>query len=154
MQLSSQGREWVMIILLTICYFNCSQENNDQLDCRYFGELLAELNRKTNDLYSCLLQHVEKIGGRYWPYVCHLTFWYSRNPRSAQLGAQIQVDWVLTMSLFFPHNQRYFGTPLSLSLGAFKVHWNECNCSVAWEEWDLNITKNPSTAKKTPDACQ
>ncbi|KAK4810393.1 hypothetical protein QYF61_023704 [Mycteria americana] len=42
----------------------CSQENNDQLDCRYFGELLAELNRKTNDLYSCLLQHVEKIGGR------------------------------------------------------------------------------------------
>ncbi|KAM6381207.1 protein POF1B isoform 2-T2 [Pluvialis apricaria] len=43
---------------------NCSQENNDQLDCRYFGELLAELNRKTNDLYSCLLQHVEKIGGR------------------------------------------------------------------------------------------
>ncbi|NXN71556.1 POF1B protein, partial [Himantopus himantopus] len=45
---------------------NCSQENNDQLDCRYFGELLAELNRKTNDLYSCLLQHVEKIGGRYW----------------------------------------------------------------------------------------
>ncbi|KFU96867.1 Protein POF1B, partial [Pterocles gutturalis] len=43
---------------------NCSQENNDQLDCRYFGELIAELNRKTNDLYSCLLQHVEKIGGR------------------------------------------------------------------------------------------
>ncbi|XP_052529534.1 protein POF1B isoform X4 [Tympanuchus pallidicinctus] len=42
----------------------CEQENNDQLDCRYFGELLAELNRKTNDLYSCLLQHVEKIGGR------------------------------------------------------------------------------------------
>ncbi|NXW07737.1 POF1B protein, partial [Fregetta grallaria] len=37
-----------------------------RLDCRYFGELLAELNRKTNDLYSCLLQHVEKIGGRYW----------------------------------------------------------------------------------------
>ncbi|PKU45097.1 protein hypothetical protein [Limosa lapponica baueri] len=42
----------------------CEPENSDQLDCRYFGELLAELNRKTNDLYSCLLQHVEKIGGR------------------------------------------------------------------------------------------
>ncbi|XP_025917037.1 protein POF1B [Apteryx rowi] len=42
----------------------CEPENNDQLDCRYFGELLAELNRKTNDLHSCLLQHVEKIGGR------------------------------------------------------------------------------------------
>ncbi|NXO54004.1 POF1B protein, partial [Aramus guarauna] len=48
----------------TVRRVNCSQENNDQLDCRYFGELLAELNRKTNDLYSCLLQHVEKIGGR------------------------------------------------------------------------------------------
>ncbi|XP_071614059.1 protein POF1B [Heliangelus exortis] len=43
---------------------NCSQESSSQLDCRYFGELLAELSRKTKDLYSCLLQHVEKIGGR------------------------------------------------------------------------------------------
>ncbi|XP_051486378.1 protein POF1B isoform X3 [Apus apus] len=43
---------------------NCSQESSDQLDCRYFGELLAELHRKTSDLHSCLLQHVEKIGGR------------------------------------------------------------------------------------------
>ncbi|XP_009081001.1 PREDICTED: protein POF1B [Acanthisitta chloris] len=45
---------------------SCSQESPDQLDCRYFGELLAELHRKSNDLYTCLLQHVEKIGGRYW----------------------------------------------------------------------------------------
>ncbi|XP_029462446.1 protein POF1B [Rhinatrema bivittatum] len=36
----------------------------DKLDPKYFGELLAELSRKNNDLYSCLLQHVEKIGGR------------------------------------------------------------------------------------------
>uniref|UniRef100_A0A8C0GGK5 POF1B actin binding protein n=1 Tax=Chelonoidis abingdonii TaxID=106734 RepID=A0A8C0GGK5_CHEAB len=36
------------------------------LDSRYFGELLAEVNRKSNDLYSCLLQHVEKIGRRYY----------------------------------------------------------------------------------------
>ncbi|KFP88651.1 Protein POF1B, partial [Acanthisitta chloris] len=43
---------------------SCSQESPDQLDCRYFGELLAELHRKSNDLYTCLLQHVEKIGGR------------------------------------------------------------------------------------------
>ncbi|XP_070615856.1 protein POF1B [Erythrolamprus reginae] len=42
----------------------CIQETNDQLDCRYFGELLAELHRKSNDLYSCLLKHVEKLGGR------------------------------------------------------------------------------------------
>uniref|UniRef100_A0A8C3XIY3 POF1B actin binding protein n=1 Tax=Chelydra serpentina TaxID=8475 RepID=A0A8C3XIY3_CHESE len=44
---------------------HCLQEANDQLDSRYFGELLAEVNRKSNDLYSCLLQHVEKIGRRY-----------------------------------------------------------------------------------------
>ncbi|NXL91773.1 POF1B protein, partial [Alectura lathami] len=43
---------------------DCRGNTVRQLDCRYFGELLAELNRKTNDLYSCLLQHVEKIGGR------------------------------------------------------------------------------------------
>ncbi|KAM4662901.1 protein POF1B isoform 2-T2 [Discoglossus pictus] len=36
----------------------------EQLDARYFGELLAELSRKNNDLYSCLMQHVEKIGVR------------------------------------------------------------------------------------------
>ncbi|NXW48665.1 POF1B protein, partial [Nyctiprogne leucopyga] len=54
----------VIISLCILCQVNCPQDNNDQLDCRYFGELLAELNRKTNDLYSCLLQHVEKIGGR------------------------------------------------------------------------------------------
>uniref|UniRef100_A0A8C5W6L5 POF1B actin binding protein n=1 Tax=Leptobrachium leishanense TaxID=445787 RepID=A0A8C5W6L5_9ANUR len=36
----------------------------DQLDARYFGELLAELSRKNNDLYNCLVQHVEKIGVR------------------------------------------------------------------------------------------
>uniref|UniRef100_A0A8D0H3N9 POF1B actin binding protein n=1 Tax=Sphenodon punctatus TaxID=8508 RepID=A0A8D0H3N9_SPHPU len=29
----------------------------EPLDSRYFGELLAELNRKSNDLYTCLLQH-------------------------------------------------------------------------------------------------
>ncbi|NXA08707.1 POF1B protein, partial [Sapayoa aenigma] len=43
---------------------SCSQESPEQLDCRYFGELLAELHRKGSDLHSCLLQHVEKIGGR------------------------------------------------------------------------------------------
>ncbi|XP_056396403.1 protein POF1B isoform X2 [Hyla sarda] len=41
-----------------------SSSGPEQLDARYFGELLAELSRKNNDLYTCLLQHVEKIGGR------------------------------------------------------------------------------------------
>nr|XP_010300348.1 PREDICTED: protein POF1B [Balearica regulorum gibbericeps] len=59
-----QGNTVRRVTVQTCEPVNCSQENNDQLDCRYFGELLAELNRKTNDLHSCLLQHVEKIGGR------------------------------------------------------------------------------------------
>uniref|UniRef100_A0A6I8N890 POF1B actin binding protein n=1 Tax=Ornithorhynchus anatinus TaxID=9258 RepID=A0A6I8N890_ORNAN len=36
----------------------------EKLDPKYFGELLAELSRKNTDLYRCLLQHVQKIGGR------------------------------------------------------------------------------------------
>ncbi|NWS40772.1 POF1B protein, partial [Probosciger aterrimus] len=57
---------WTVAIQIPFAQWgvNCAQENHDQLDCRYFGELLAELHRKTNDLHSCLLQHVEKIGGR------------------------------------------------------------------------------------------
>ncbi|XP_018428403.1 PREDICTED: protein POF1B, partial [Nanorana parkeri] len=43
---------------------NSSMSGPDQLDARYFGELLAELSRKNNDLYGCLMQHVEKIGVR------------------------------------------------------------------------------------------
>lgn len=106
-----------MVSLLIICYANCFQENNDQLDCRYFGELLAELNRKTNDLYSCLLQHVEKIGGRYWPYVCYPTFWYSRNPRNAQLGAQLQVDSSLdSVPTLTSQSSLLWYSPLTLSV--------------------------------------
>ncbi|XP_069841761.1 protein POF1B isoform X3 [Dendropsophus ebraccatus] len=41
-----------------------SSSGPEQLDARFFGELLAELSRKNNDLYTCLLQHVEKIGAR------------------------------------------------------------------------------------------
>ncbi|NXF03284.1 POF1B protein, partial [Smithornis capensis] len=54
--------------VLTCCpllQVSCSPLSPEPLDCRYFGELLAELHRKGSDLHSCLLQHVEKIGGRY-----------------------------------------------------------------------------------------
>ncbi|NXP62214.1 POF1B protein, partial [Chloropsis cyanopogon] len=50
---------------------SCPQDSPEQLDCRFFGELLAELHRKSTDLYSCLLQHVEKIGTRYCHWICH-----------------------------------------------------------------------------------
>ncbi|NXI30554.1 POF1B protein, partial [Sterrhoptilus dennistouni] len=50
---------------------SCPQDSPEQLDCRFFGELLAELHRKSTDLYSCLLQHVEKIGTRYFHWICH-----------------------------------------------------------------------------------
>ncbi|NWS11727.1 POF1B protein, partial [Pachyramphus minor] len=64
-----KGGSSILTPLPVSCQVNCSQESPDQLDCRYFGELLAELHRKGNDLYSCLLQHVEKIGGRYWHWI-------------------------------------------------------------------------------------
>ncbi|NXO88995.1 POF1B protein, partial [Certhia brachydactyla] len=51
-------------VLPVSCQVSCPQDSPEQLDCRFFGELLAELHRKSTDLYSCLLQHVEKIGTR------------------------------------------------------------------------------------------
>ncbi|NXE86889.1 POF1B protein, partial [Menura novaehollandiae] len=60
----------VLILLPVSCQASCPQESPEQLDCRFFGELLAELHRKSSDLHSCLLQHVEKIGGRYCHWIC------------------------------------------------------------------------------------
>nr|XP_003471093.1 protein POF1B [Cavia porcellus] len=40
----------------------------EKLDPKYFGELLADLSRKNNDLYHCLLEHLQRIGGRYYVY--------------------------------------------------------------------------------------
>ncbi|NXV19502.1 POF1B protein, partial [Cepphus grylle] len=76
---------------------NCSQENNDQLDCRYFGELLAELNRKTNDLYSCLLQHVEKISGRYWHSTCSTEEIEDLIPKGLSETTKQQIRYLLQM---------------------------------------------------------
>nr|XP_006011245.1 PREDICTED: protein POF1B-like [Latimeria chalumnae] len=42
-----------------------------KLDPRYFGELLADLNRKTTDLHDYLLEHVEKIRGSCKPIPSH-----------------------------------------------------------------------------------
>ncbi|NWR52192.1 POF1B protein, partial [Regulus satrapa] len=68
--LSSQGRD-PSDVLPVSCQVSCPQESPEQLDCRFFGELLAELHRKSTDLYSCLLQHVEKIGTRYGHWLHH-----------------------------------------------------------------------------------
>ncbi|XP_004868932.1 protein POF1B isoform X3 [Heterocephalus glaber] len=35
----------------------------EKLDPKYFGELLADLCRKNTDLYNCLLEHLQRIGG-------------------------------------------------------------------------------------------
>lgn len=40
----------------------------EKLDPKYFGELLADLRRKNTDLYHCLLEHMQRIGGRYDKY--------------------------------------------------------------------------------------
>ncbi|NWR66158.1 POF1B protein, partial [Bucorvus abyssinicus] len=95
--LSSPGRHLVMISLRLSCQVNCSQETSDQLDCRYFGELLAELNRKTNDLHSCLLQHVEKIGGRYWLCVCPTEEIEDLIPKGLSEATKQQIRYLLQM---------------------------------------------------------
>ncbi|XP_060038874.1 protein POF1B isoform X2 [Erinaceus europaeus] len=38
-------------------------DSPEKLDPKYFGELLADLNRKNTDLYHCLLEHLQRIGG-------------------------------------------------------------------------------------------
>ncbi|XP_042335544.1 protein POF1B isoform X2 [Sceloporus undulatus] len=59
------GRGTVKKVTIQPCEpVTCVQEQNDQLDSRYFGELLAELHHKSNELHNFLLQHVEKLGGR------------------------------------------------------------------------------------------
>ncbi|XP_059943321.1 protein POF1B [Mesoplodon densirostris] len=35
----------------------------EKLDPKYFGELLADLSRKNMNLYHCLLEHLQRIGG-------------------------------------------------------------------------------------------
>nr|XP_012319864.1 protein POF1B isoform X1 [Aotus nancymaae] len=50
---SSQIHEQVII----------QDDGPEKLDPRYFGELLADLSRKNTDLYHCLLEHLQRIGG-------------------------------------------------------------------------------------------
>nr|XP_044620107.1 protein POF1B [Equus asinus] len=54
-------------------FFNCNRrffyeviiqdDGPEKLDPKYFGELLADLSRKNTDLYHCLLEHLQRIGG-------------------------------------------------------------------------------------------
>ncbi|XP_060792451.1 protein POF1B [Neoarius graeffei] len=39
-------------------------EPEEKLDTRFFGELLAEVYRKNNDIHTCISEHVTKIHGR------------------------------------------------------------------------------------------
>ncbi|NWT71231.1 POF1B protein, partial [Prunella himalayana] len=75
------------------CQVSCPQDSPEQLDCRFFGELLAELHRKSHDLYSCLLQHVEKIGTRYcpWLYIEELI------PKGLSEATKQQIRYLLQM---------------------------------------------------------
>ncbi|XP_015977355.1 protein POF1B isoform X2 [Rousettus aegyptiacus] len=42
----------------------------EKLDPKYFGELLADLSRKNTDLYHCLLEHMQRIGGSKQDFEC------------------------------------------------------------------------------------
>ena len=44
-------------------------DSPEKLDPKYFGELLADLSRKNMDLYHCLFEHLQRIGGRYYKHI-------------------------------------------------------------------------------------
>uniref|UniRef100_A0A8C4LSQ7 POF1B actin binding protein n=1 Tax=Equus asinus TaxID=9793 RepID=A0A8C4LSQ7_EQUAS len=52
---SSWGNFWHTVII--------QDDGPEKLDPKYFGELLADLSRKNTDLYHCLLEHLQRIGG-------------------------------------------------------------------------------------------
>ncbi|NXO35660.1 POF1B protein, partial [Locustella ochotensis] len=86
-------------VLPVSCQVSCPQDNPEQLDCRFFGELLAELHRKSTDLYSCLLQHVEKIGTRYCHCICrsHTEDIEELIPKGLSEATKQQIRYLLQM---------------------------------------------------------
>ncbi|NXO25341.1 POF1B protein, partial [Cisticola juncidis] len=86
-------------VLPVSCQVSCPQDSPEQLDCRFFGELLAELHRKSNDLYSCLLQHVEKIGTRYCHWICrsHTEDIEELIPKGLSEATKQQIRYLLQM---------------------------------------------------------
>ncbi|NXU45159.1 POF1B protein, partial [Drymodes brunneopygia] len=83
-------------VMPVLCQVSCPQDSPEQLDCRFFGELLAELHRKNNDLYSCLLQHVEKIGTRYCHWICH-SYIEELIPKGLSEATKQQIRYLLQM---------------------------------------------------------
>ncbi|XP_066496289.1 protein POF1B [Tiliqua scincoides] len=72
-------------------------EINDQSDSRYFGELLAELNRKSSDLYNCLFEHVQKLGGRRYEIECQTEDIESLIPKGLSESTKQQIRYLLQM---------------------------------------------------------
>ncbi|XP_063280149.1 protein POF1B-like isoform X2 [Prinia subflava] len=78
---------------------SCPQDSPEQLDCRFFGELLAELHRKSTDLYSCLLQHMEKIGTRNHDieFICQTEDIEELIPKGLSEATKQQIRYLLQM---------------------------------------------------------
>ncbi|NWV73906.1 POF1B protein, partial [Dasyornis broadbenti] len=89
----------VLTLVPVSCQVSCPQDSPEQLDCRFFGELLAELHRKSSDLHSCLLQHVEKIGGRYCHCICrsHTEDIEELIPKGLSEATKQQIRYLLQM---------------------------------------------------------
>ncbi|XP_006167079.1 protein POF1B [Tupaia chinensis] len=61
---TSTGNELCHGISSQVCEQVIIQDDGpEKLDPKYFGELLADLSRKNTDLYHCLLEHLQRIGG-------------------------------------------------------------------------------------------
>ncbi|KAF0875428.1 POF1B protein, partial [Crocuta crocuta] len=71
----------------------------EKLDPKYFGELLADLSRKNTDLYHCLLEHLQRIGGRYCKYIICLDSEdiESLIPRGLSEFTKQQIRYILQM---------------------------------------------------------
>ncbi|XP_062819883.1 protein POF1B isoform X1 [Anolis carolinensis] len=84
-------------IVKTVTIKTSEPEPNDQLDSRYYGELLAELHHRSNELHNCLLQHVEKLGGRQYEIESQIEDIESLIPKGVSESTKQQIRYLLEM---------------------------------------------------------
>uniref|UniRef100_A0A8C2R2P9 POF1B helix-loop-helix domain-containing protein n=1 Tax=Capra hircus TaxID=9925 RepID=A0A8C2R2P9_CAPHI len=77
-------------------------DSPEKLDPKYFGELLADLSRKNMDLYHCLLEHLQRIGGRYYKHIIFSLFLQSEDiesliPKGLSEFTKQQIRYILQM---------------------------------------------------------
>ncbi|TEA31479.1 hypothetical protein DBR06_SOUSAS39410006, partial [Sousa chinensis] len=101
-------KAYFMCILLNYEYFNRAKmtfncqviiqdDGPEKLDPKYFGELLADLCRKNTNLYHCLLEHLQRIGGRYSSLFLQSEDTESLIPKGLSEFTKQQIRYILQM---------------------------------------------------------